>query len=170
VTIRRALPTDARAIAEVQVGTWRAAYAGLIDEEVLAGLSVDERARQFRAWLGGTMSARHFVAEDAGAIVGFCTVATPARDTSLGVRVAEIAAIYVVPDRWREGIGTALVDATTASLRDDGYTAVVLWTLRANERAAGFYAARGFAPDGAQRHAAAHARDEVRYRASLASG
>jgi hypothetical protein len=73
VTVRRAVPDDARGIAEVQVGTWRVAYTGLVADDVLDSLSVDERARQFRAWLGGTWSARHFVADEDG-IVGFATI------------------------------------------------------------------------------------------------
>jgi ribosomal protein S18 acetylase RimI-like enzyme len=151
----------------VQVTTWRAAYAGLVDADVLDAMSVDERTRMFRAWLGGTVSARHFVADAGGAVVGFCTVATPARDTALGVRVAEIAAVYVLPEHARAGIGTALLEATTASLREDGYQAVVLWTLRANEPAQRFYEAHGFARDGAEKIASAHGLDEVRYRAPL---
>jgi ribosomal protein S18 acetylase RimI-like enzyme len=154
----------------VQVRTWQAAYAGLVDAPVLDAMSVDERTHMFRAWLSGTVSARHFVADDGGSIVGFCTIATPARDTALGVRVAEIAAIYVLPEHWRGGIGTALLDATTDSLRGDGYEAVVLWTLRGNEPAQRFYEARGFARDGAEKIASTHGLDEVRYRASLASG
>ena len=169
MTVRRAVPDDARGIAEVQVGTWRVAYAGLVDDDLLDGLSVDERARQFQAWLGGDGSARHFVADENG-IVGFATVVTPARDAELGVGVAEVAAIYVLADCWRDGVGTALMDATVASLRADGYDAVVLWVLEQNTRARAFYAARGFAEDGAERTEPRLQLPELRYRVALSTG
>lgn len=40
--VRRATADDARAIAEVQVATWRAAYVHLFPAQVLESLSVDE--------------------------------------------------------------------------------------------------------------------------------
>jgi GNAT superfamily N-acetyltransferase len=137
VTVRPAVPEDARGIAEVQVQTWRVAYACIVDED---------------------------------AVIGFCTLVTPARDTELGVGVAEVAPIYVLPSHWRHGIGTALMDAATTSLRDDGYAAAVLWVLEANAPARAFYVARGFAPDGAERDEPRLRLPELRYRVELASG
>ncbi len=43
-TIRRAVPDDARSIAEVHVETWRAAYRGMVSDSVLDALDV-ERVR-----------------------------------------------------------------------------------------------------------------------------
>jgi len=41
--IRPATPEDARAIAEVHVASWRYAYRGLLPDDVLDRLSVEER-------------------------------------------------------------------------------------------------------------------------------
>lgn len=46
--IRRAIGDNAPAIARVHVDGWRAAYAGLMPVEMLAGLSVEERALRWR--------------------------------------------------------------------------------------------------------------------------
>ncbi len=50
-SIRRAVPDDARAIAEINVAGWRAAYRGLMPAEFLASLSVDAREAAWRARL-----------------------------------------------------------------------------------------------------------------------
>ena len=43
VELRDATAADAHALATVHVASWRAAYRGLMPDEVLAGLSVPER-------------------------------------------------------------------------------------------------------------------------------
>ncbi|HUQ39529.1 MAG TPA: hypothetical protein VM030_05200, partial [Acidimicrobiales bacterium] len=45
--VRVAGVEDARAIAEVHVASWLAAYRGIIDDDVLDGLSVDARAARW---------------------------------------------------------------------------------------------------------------------------
>jgi hypothetical protein len=47
VTIRDAIVSDAQAIASVRVSSWRAAYRGLLPDDVLAGLSVAARRRSW---------------------------------------------------------------------------------------------------------------------------
>ena len=42
-TVRRATPGDARRIAQIQVETWRAAYVGVMPQEILDGLDVELR-------------------------------------------------------------------------------------------------------------------------------
>ena len=73
---------------------------------------------------------------------GFCSVIRPARDASAG---AELAALYVTPARWRQGVGRALVK--TALSRDEEVT---LWVFAQNGRARSFYATLGFVDDDAQ--------------------
>ncbi len=48
ITVRRAAPVDAAAIALVHVRAWQAAYRGLMPDDVLERLSVDERALRWR--------------------------------------------------------------------------------------------------------------------------
>jgi hypothetical protein len=54
--VRRAVVEDAEAIAAVHVASWRAAYRGLIDQEVLDRLSVEQRAQAHRALLADASS------------------------------------------------------------------------------------------------------------------
>lgn len=152
VRVRRAVESDARGIALVHVRSWRVAYRGILPDEVLDGLSVDQRERGWRDRLAERDGRAFTLVPDAdGAVAGFCTVATPSRDKDAAPRVAEIEAIYVVPDAWRGGIGTALLDAALEELRARGYQEATLWVLAENERARAFYAACGFEPDGAEK-------------------
>ena len=137
MTLRPATIDDARAIAEVHVASWLAAYRGLVPDEVLDAQSVDVRAAQWDEWLhkGET---RTLVA---GGVDGFVTF----RETS-----GEVAALYVAPDRARRGIGSALIDAAHAALHAAGRDEAQLWVFEANAPARAFYTAHGYVPDGAR--------------------
>ena len=85
-------------------------------------------------------------------VVGFASVG-PVRDEDLArqqERWTEVYGLYVDPDRWGAGVGTALWGAVEAGWAEET-AAVALWVLRDNVRAREFYAARGLAPDGAER-------------------
>lgn len=146
--VRGASVEDAAGIATVHVAAWRVAYRGVVPEEVLATLSVEQRERGWRRTLADG-AVPTLVAESGGRVVGFCTLACPARDDDAGERTAEIAAIYVDPERWRRGIGTRLARAALDRLR--GRDSVTLWVFAANAAAIAFYERLGFAPDGAER-------------------
>ena len=102
IRIRRALPADARAIAEVAVRGWQTAYRGLMPDEFLAGLSVAGRAAAWREMLdrdadGGIPA---WLAERDGRAVGFVSSGPP-RDEDVPLPGAEVYAIYVLPEEWR---------------------------------------------------------------------
>jgi GNAT superfamily N-acetyltransferase len=135
ISVRRAVADDARAIAEVQVAGWEAAYRGLVPDAVLNALTVPVRTARWTELLA--QGSETYVTEG-----GFCSVIRPARDASAPV---ELAALYVAPPRWGRGLGRALVD-NALSRADD----VTLWVFAQNDRARTFYAALGFADDNAQ--------------------
>ena len=150
VEVRRAVPDDAGPVAVVHVRTWQVAYRGLMPDEVLDGLSVEQREEMWRQALSGEERLTMYVAVEDGAVVGFCAALAPGRDDGAEHRVAEIAAIYVDPDVWRAGIGRALMDVALEDLRAGGWGSVTLWVLGQNQQARDFYAQFGFEPDGAE--------------------
>jgi GrpB-like predicted nucleotidyltransferase (UPF0157 family)/ribosomal protein S18 acetylase RimI-like enzyme len=171
--VRRAQVDDVPGIAEVHVRAWRAAYRGVLPDALLDGLSVSEREESWRSLLrddnGGWLT---LVAEDAeGDLAGFCSAATPSRDGGAGEGTVEIGAIYVDPDRWREGIGSALLSATLAELREQGWREAVLWVLPENRAALAFYDGFGFAIEaGVEKREERSGRPVIRLRADLAEG
>jgi GNAT superfamily N-acetyltransferase len=152
VSVRVAGRSDARAIAQVHVDSWRAAYPGLIPDRFLARLSIEGRERQWTETLSeGEDQPLVLVAEWHGELVGFSTVAIPARDADEGDDVAEIPAIYASPDAWGHGVGQALMEASVAAMRDAGCCEAILWAVAGNDRAAKFYVAQGWHDDGGRR-------------------
>jgi ribosomal protein S18 acetylase RimI-like enzyme len=106
------------------------------------------------------------VADD-GAFAGFTACGT-SRDPDAGPEVGEIWSFFVAEDRWRRGVGRALMAAALEELRERGYEQATVWSFDTNERANAFYEAHGFARDGAERTEEAWARIlEVRYRCDL---
>jgi ribosomal protein S18 acetylase RimI-like enzyme len=111
-----------------------------------------------------------YVAEIDGEFAGYCFVAAPAREAHLGGSVAELVALYVEPDRWSRGAGSALMDAALARLRDLPYDEVILWTFKENDSAIRFYERHGWRRDGEQKM---HPRSQalaVRLRQRLPAG
>lgn len=103
------------------VRTWQVAYRGLMPDEVLDGLSVEQREEMWRQALTGEESPAVYVAVEDGTVVGFCAVAAPSRDDDAEDGVAESGAIYVEPDVWRTGVGRALMDVALGELRADDW-------------------------------------------------
>lgn len=146
--VRAARPEDARAVAEVHVASWRHTYRGLLPDDYLERLSVDDREVM---WLGAFADPEPksgaFVAEVDGRIVGFASFG-PSRDEDVPERTGEIPAIYVDPSVLGSGVGRELFEAATLALRDAGFARATLWVLEANALARRFYEKAGWAWDG----------------------
>lgn len=130
-SIRPGLAADARAIASIQVGTWRTTYAGILDRDFLAGLSRRERARQWRETLDAPGHGEFvLVAEAEGRMVGF-VAGGPDRDADPRYE-GEIYAIYVLRRKQFRGVGRALFLAAVDSLLLRGMRSLLVWVLAAN--------------------------------------
>jgi len=152
VAVRRATATDARAIAEINVTGWQAAYRGLMPDAFLDSLSVEHRERAWRARLESGTDAGDpaWVAEIGGEPVGYLVSGTP-RDDDAGATAAEIYAVYVRPDTWRSGAGRRLMDTAVDEWWRRGATTLLLWVLEGNRRARAFYEALGWVADGSRK-------------------
>lgn len=150
VELRDATPTDAHALATVHVASWRAAYRGLMPDEVLAGLSVPERHQLWSDRLTAPEERTSVVvATDARRVVGFAAVGPPLvptdrADSTLG----DLYALYLDPDHWGQGIGTPLHDAALDRLVAHSFTHAGLWVLNGNLRALRFYHRHGWTDTG----------------------
>ncbi|MCB0196595.1 MAG: GNAT family N-acetyltransferase [Anaerolineae bacterium] len=148
MNIRPAQISDATAIAEVHVASWQTAYRGILPDKMLDNLSVETRAKNWRAWLDESRG-QTIVVEVEGQVVGFVMFGrTRDKDVDLNA-VGEIYAIYLHPDVWRQGYGRSLVNAVKSALQRDGFSELLLWVLAENESAIHFYKKVGFHADGA---------------------
>ena len=166
--VRPATVADAESIAQIHVASWQVAYRELMPNAVLDNLSMKKRAAFWQTHLAG-QPLQTFVAELNGAIIGFCDL-VPSRDQDSNPKtVAEIAAIYIHPDHWRQGAGRALCHRALEAARCNHFTAVTLWALGSNIAARNFYEAMGLLPDGATKSEPVynHELHHVRFRISL---
>jgi ribosomal protein S18 acetylase RimI-like enzyme len=136
-SVRHATPRDAKAIADIHVATWQAAYKDLMPEEYLSKISVEKRLAYWREAIEFS-EPQLLVATDGDEIVGFVGF-DRSRDAGTKSTVGEIWAMYVAPAHWGKGAGLALWDGAREGLKEEGCTQVTLWVLLHNERALRFY-------------------------------
>ncbi|HEX6231182.1 MAG TPA: GNAT family N-acetyltransferase [Actinomycetota bacterium] len=166
--IREAQPTDAGAIARIHVRSWQAAYRGLLTDDYLDSLSVDERLEMHRRALESPGEHRTWVAEEGGRILGF-SVTGPSQDADADERTGELYAVYLDPDRFGQGIGKRLVDHSIGDLRERGFRTATLWVLETNEAGRRFYEREGWRADGlsTSERVDCEMRPTMRYRVDL---
>jgi ribosomal protein S18 acetylase RimI-like enzyme len=146
--VRPAVPQDAPAIATVHVATWRDAYRGLLPDDFLAGLDVDEWAERWRGRLAAPVAGIFTLVFEAGGRVRGFVSGGPDRHGYAG---GEVFAIYVDPDCQGAGAGRQLLDAAARRLADGRFSEAGLWVLAGNHPARGFYESQGWRSDGAEK-------------------
>jgi len=142
-TIGLATERAAVGIAKVYVDTWRSAYAGLLPNRVLLGMSYERQAREWSWVIKNRTEVQPVIvaAEPNRGIVGFTSFGLSrvtdrppggpfASDSA--VNVGEIYTLYVRPEHQDRGIGRRLISAAFAAMVEKGYSRSFLWVLRDN--------------------------------------
>jgi GNAT superfamily N-acetyltransferase len=139
--IRRAVPEDAEGITRAHIQSWRTSYRDILPGELLDGLDFEQRLAGWRQGLADP-EAVIFVAVEPGRehLVGFCVVGkNRAPPESLPGFAGELHALYLVEEAKRRGVGRALFQHGAHWLRDKGLVPFLLWVLKDNAPARGFY-------------------------------
>ena len=142
IAIRRARASDAAAIGALHVAVWRSAYAGILPDAYLAGLSASRLGASYQRDMfdrrGGYAvfvavasgeDAPEGSAPDAAVIVGF---ASGGRSRRGGLAEGEIDTLYLSEDYRDRGTGRRLLRAAGAHLRVVGCRSAMLWVLKDN--------------------------------------
>ncbi len=135
-SVRPAIARDAKAIAEIHVATWQAAYKDLMPEDYLNTMTLEKRQAYWKEAIEYS-EPQLLVATDGDQLVGFVGY-DRSRDANTRSTVGEIWAIYVAPAHWGQGVGLALWDGARDGLKEEGCTQVTIWVLLHNERALEF--------------------------------
>lgn len=101
-------------------------------------MAVDERrefwARTIRlASAEPSRDGRIWVVEDAQCVLG-CATTRAGRDDDLMPQAGEVQSIYVAPEAWSRGLGSALLATAAEDLRTRAYWPLVPWVIEANAR------------------------------------
>ncbi len=127
IEVRPATLRDSAGMGLVHVGVWRNAYAGILPEGYLAGLSAPRQAAYYQA--GILRGHPALVAEAAGRVIGFATMSL-SRGHALAQ--SEIETLYVADD-WRDqGTGRHLMQRAGRILAEKGAESAFLWVLSDN--------------------------------------
>ena len=142
VRIREAEASDAEAIARVRVQSWQSTYRGLLPEEYLQSLSVDDHARNWRSILSarGLQGFTYVAESEDGTVTGFALGG--AERTGDARYTGELYAIYLLQAQQRQGVGKRLIAAVARRLLEEGMASMLVWVLAENP-SRWFYEAMG---------------------------
>lgn len=142
VIIRKAKTSDANAIARVHIASWQVVYRGHVPDEVLNNLSLNEREQMWHELLEKNVNVLVVLKDNN--LVGFISFG-PSRDTHDDpLHVAEITALYIMPNEWRNGFGKTLLTTAISSITKNNFRTVILWVVDSNQQAKNFYEINGF--------------------------
>ncbi len=129
ITIRMARPGDARGVAELDVETWRATYAGVLATPYLVGLSAPRREAGWRSVILREPRDVRVAVDPEGAVLGFGSCGPNRGDRPFA---GEVFTLYVGPDWQNRGIGRRLLIALFRRLVAAGRHSAIVWVLRDN--------------------------------------
>jgi len=138
VTVRAATADDLDAVGAVARDAWAAAYGGFLEPQTLEAGLAQAYDEEVLAAAVEHDDIEFLVAELDGEVVGFASAERTWADE------VELHTLYVHPDRWCEGVGSALLDEAMSWAREQDVDRVVAAVFADNVVGRGFLEARGF--------------------------
>lgn len=130
-------PSDAEALAEVHVASWRETYRGLLPDAYLDRMSIPAHARRWRrSLLSPAPGEVTLAAADPRGLVGY---ASGGRSRHQVEGQGEISTLYVLRRAQGEGLGRRLLSDVARVLADNGARSLTISVLRDNHTARAFY-------------------------------
>jgi RimJ/RimL family protein N-acetyltransferase len=140
--IRTPTVEEAKAIAQVHMKSGQATYHNILPDSYFRNLSLEKRTE---SWMNRIINKdwRIFVSELNSKITG-CAWFGPCRETDFdSLTTWELYSIYILPDEWGKGHGTALLKEAVNQARSLSINSLYLWVFKNNFRSRRFYANRG---------------------------
>ncbi|MBX7156382.1 MAG: GNAT family N-acetyltransferase [Candidatus Kapaibacterium sp.] len=129
VEIRRAMPGDERGMGFVNVTSWQTTYRGIVDNEFLQQLSIEQRTAHWAKRIQENHSNKvHLVAVSDNTIIGYCSGGT-SREAGFD---GEIYALYILQEWQHQGIGKQLTNQFFIFCTQYQFCSVCVWVLRDN--------------------------------------
>lgn len=128
--IRPASLADAPAIARIHVAGWQSAYRGILPDEHLDSLTIDQRQAFWKQQLHHEPCLLFVVDDPQRGVIGFSYAGR--HHGNFSEYRGEIHAIYVLEQFQRRGLGKQLFRHAAAALRDERYANMMVWALQRN--------------------------------------
>lgn len=139
--VRNVKYEDLRAVAEIAIRGWQTAYRGIVDDEYLDSLSIEEN---YQKRIKDYKENGFIVAEQDGAVVGFCRYRIGNNYQNEYPDVdCELCALYVKQKEKRNGIGRALVEYVKNEFRKNNLNKMIIWCFKENYPSRAFYEKMG---------------------------
>lgn len=131
--IRKADVGDALGIAKVHIECWKETYAGIISQEYLDSLKIEDRFGLWERSLSETpqLSPVFVAVNTENKIVGFASYGK--ERTGRFSADGELYAIYILKKYQREKLGLKLLQAGVNELLERDYTSMLVWVLEENK-------------------------------------
>lgn len=130
IVVRRAEEKDVRQIAEILVEDWKTAYRGIMEDDFLDSMSVDQRYE-----IEVKRYEKYMVAADGEEILGYAWLETTEEEPA----DCEIIALYIRYAKRKNGIGKLLFQYAVNHFRESGKKRMIVWCLKENDEARRFY-------------------------------
>lgn len=147
ITIRTATQDDIADLAAIHVAGWQGAYGGLIDQDYIDSQNIEKRMADWQEWLKDETVHRLIVTLEDKAVgfiaYGSLRTAPPGTSKIRPLYSSEIYGLYLLPEVWRQGIGSAILKQAVQNLKEQKHTSMCLWVLSDNKRACDFYQKMG---------------------------
>jgi Acetyltransferases len=132
IAIRKALPEDARDYAHCRISCWQSAYKGIIDDEYLSAMSVEEKkyVEKYKTSLINPGICEYYCVMYSQKMIGFLII---------DMRDCDIWAIYLVEEFRGKGYGKEVMDFAVTRLKPKAKKEISLWVFEENTAARRFY-------------------------------
>lgn len=137
---------DEVSLAHIQTESWKAAFRDIVEPGLLRTLTEPEAAqRMYRRLLEEGIGNGYLLELDGKP---HCIAYWDKSRDNRRADYAELICIHSLPDNWRQGCGSRMMERVLQDIRETGFRNVLLWVFRDNTRAISFYEKHGFAPNG----------------------
>lgn len=139
ITIREATSEDVEDILAIAERGWNRAYSDFLSQETIDTAMAEWYDPDDTQEYIKREDVTYFVAENSEDIIGYISGGPSDKEN-----VAYLGAVYVDPDYWGEGAGTALLEEFEAFCRRENYDRIQFNVLTENNVGTSFYEKHGY--------------------------
>ena len=141
-TIERVKPGDEAVLAHIQTESWKGGFRDILSAgDLERSTRLDRATEMYRYLLEQNYGNGYLLKVDGEP---HCIAWWSAARSEDMPGYAELICIHSLPNHWREGYGSRMMERVLEDIRAAGYPKVMLWVFEANARARRFYETHGF--------------------------